>query len=1062
MPFSLTRVRLPQRRKDILRRPRLLDWLHRTLHRKLTFVSAPAGYGKTALLVDFAADVDATVCWYSIGSEPVELADFFQHLVAALQQRFPDFGLNLTSLLQTDMARDPRGLALELVNEMATHVNDFCVLMIDDYHVVGEIPAIVTLLEVMLDNLPDQVRLVLAGRSVYGIPAPRLYIRNELSVLNVQQLRFRADELQALVRQTEHRTLTDEQAHHLLTAADGWIAALLLASRSEELGAPLAATGAREHIFKFLADEVLAQQPAALQRLLLATALVEEFDESLSNYLLELETTGPLLHELNERNLFITQIGSNEEPHYRYHQLFAEFLRDRLWATKPEWARTLHRRAAEWFAQRERWEQAVGHWLAIGERSQAATLMDRAAPALYVAGRTELLDQWVKALTTPDNLLAQAPRLAIVQAKYLMDQGDQSDRLDTLLELAESRLQAEGDADQWANALITHGRLRHFQNRFPEALALAQQAEAALGEARTLRWYQIKQLEAACAIQQDDLQTAIAQAQIAMEGFRRLGATYDLSLVLSLLALAWWQQENLFETQRCLVEALAIRRQLGHRITLVEALNNLAYLYHQTGRYAEAWQLYEEAFTLAQTTRATRDLAFIQNGRGDFLCEFEMWDEALAAYTMAREINEALQQKISLANTYQGLADLERRRRRFNEAQHWWREAARVRGEDVASPRYQAGLGAIYLDMGQHVLAREALSHALALWEAETRFQQEHALAHLRLAQIEFVDERWSQALEQLGQALNRAARFGNDQILVSPARRARELLIYAVQQWPDHAQLRSLLERIEQFQPGLAQFSRGDTTPVIGQSMELEVLAFGPGRVRRNGELLPTSAWTSSRSRALFIYIAEHGQASKDEIALNFWPDYSPEKISSNFHATLWRIRRALGPEVLRFSGDQYGLSPSVNLWYDVAEFEAHLQQAASVAQTEVERAERWRQAIALYQDEYLKGITLEWANQRRTELQMLYIAALSQLADWECSLRHYDIAQSLYEKIIRMEPYHDEVHAGLMDCLVWLGQPNAARSHYLAYEKQLRIELNTEPPLPLRERYEKLRHLR
>ncbi len=1062
MSFSLTRVRLPQRRKDFLRRPRLLDWLHRTLHRKLTFISAPAGYGKTALLLDFAADVDATVCWYSLGSEPPELAVFFQHLVAAFQQRFPDFGPNLLGLLQTEVARDPRGLALELVNEMVLQVNDFCVLMLDDYHVAGETPSIVTLLEVMLDHLPDQVRLVLAGRSVYGIPAPRLYVRDELSVLNVQQLRFRADELQALVRQTEHRALTEEQAQRLLAAADGWIAALLLATRAGELGAPPTFTVAREHIFSFLAEEVLAQQSAPLRRLLLATALVEEFDESLCNYLLERDSTTSLLRELNERNLFVTQIESGGEPSYRYHQLFAEFLRERLWATEAEWARALHRRAAEWFAQRENWEQAVRQWLAIGERANAAMLMDRASPALYVAGRTELLGQWVEALTTPTDLLAQAPRLAIAQAKYLIDQGDTGDRPDFLLNLAEARLQTEGDTDQWVNALITHGRLRRFQNRLTEALALAQTAQAVLGSTHNHRWYQIKQLEGACALQQGDFQTAIAHAQMAMEGFRRLGAAHDLGLVLGLLASAWWQQENLFETQRCLVEALAIRRQLGHRIARVGALNDLAYLYHQTGRYAEVWELYDEALTLAQTAQATRDLAFIQNGRGDFLCEFEMWDEALAAYTLAREINEALQQQVSLANTYQGLAELERQRGHFNEAQYWWREAARVRGENTSAPRYQAGLGAIYLGMGQPALARESLGHALAQWGAEPRFQQEHALAHLRLAHLEFMEGHPSQALEQLGQALSRVARFGNDRSLVGPARHARDLLVYATQHWPDHAQLHSLLERVDQFRPGLAQFTRVEVTDRDGQILDLEVLAFGSGRVRRNGELLPTAAWASSRSRALFIYIAERGQVSKNDIALNFWPEYSPEKISSNFHATLWRIRHALGPEALRFDSDQYSISPKVHIWYDVAEFETHLQRADSPALAPAERVELWRQAIALYQDEYLKGVTLAWANQRRSELQARYIATLHRLADWECSRKHYGASQALYEKIIQLEPYHDEAHAGLMDCLVLFGQPNAARRHFLAYEKQLWAELNTSPPPALRERYEKLRHRR
>lgn len=1059
MSFNLTRVRLPQRRKDFLRRGRLLDWLHRTLHRKLTFVSAPAGYGKTALLLDFAADVDATVCWYSIGSEQAELAVFFQHLVAAFQQRFPAFGPNLQTLLQTDVGRDPRGLALELVNEMVARVTDFCVLMLDDYHVVGEVPSIVTFLEVMLDNLPDQVRLVVAGRSVYGIPAPRLYVRDELSVLNVQQLRFRVDELQALVRQTEHRTLTSEQAEQLLAVADGWIAALLLATRSTGQEVWPTFTGAKEHLFTFLAEEVFSQQSPGLRRLLLATASVDEFDESLCNVLLETNSSANLLRELSERNLFVTYIESGGKRSYRYHQLFAEFLRDRLAAIDAGWAQTLHRRAAEWFTQREDIERAVRHWLAIGERTTAAGLMDRAAPALYVAGRTELLSQWADALSAPTNIMEQAPRLAIAQAKCLIDQGDMSERPEALLTLAEACLQLESDTDQWVNALIAHGRFRLLQNRVPEALALTQTAQSIVGDTGTYRWYQIKHLEGACALQQGDFQAVIGHVQIAIDGFRRLDAAHDLGVALSVLGLAWWQQENLFKTQQCLVEALAIRRRLGHRIALVGALNDLAYLYHQTGRYAEAWELYDEALALAQTAQATREVAFIQNGRGDFLCEFEVWDDALAAYTIAREINETLQQKRSLANTYQGLAELERRRGHFNEAQHWWREAARVRGEDVTTPRYQAGLGAIYLDMGQRELARESLGQALANWKTDQRFQQEHAVAHLRLAQIEFADGHPAEALEQLAQALSLAARFGSDQFLLSQARRAQALLAYASRHWPDHAQLHTLLKRVEQFQPGLAQFAGAKVTTTDQLGMHLEVLAFGTGRVRRNGELIPTSAWISNKSRALFIYIAERGQVSKNDIALDFWPDYSPEKVNSNFHATLWRIRHALGQEALVFNDNCYSLSPTVAIWYDVAEFEARLQQAAAPSLGAVDRAELWRQAVDLYEGDYLKDVTMDWANQRRVDLQAQYIATLIHLAGWEQSRKHYESAQSLFDKAIGLDPYHDEAYAGLMDCLVELGQYQAARSRFIAYEKRLRTDLSTSPPSFLRERYDKLR---
>src|SRR3990172_1231297 len=230
MAILLTKVRPPQRRKDILHRVRLVDTLHQNLHRKLTFVSAPAGYGKTTLLIDFAADLDAIVCWYLIGPDDNELLQFLRHIVAAFQQQVPDFGHDLEELLNSPgSALDPASLAVELINEIQQKINDFCVLILDDYHLAGENEQVVDFIESFLEHLPDHLRLLIGSRSVYGIPTPNLYIRDELVTISAEELRFRAEELKRLVLQNYHVRLSQEQADELADRADGWIVAILLA-----------------------------------------------------------------------------------------------------------------------------------------------------------------------------------------------------------------------------------------------------------------------------------------------------------------------------------------------------------------------------------------------------------------------------------------------------------------------------------------------------------------------------------------------------------------------------------------------------------------------------------------------------------------------------------------------------------------------------------------------------------------------------------------------------------------------------------------------------------------
>src|SRR3989304_6370880 len=308
MTILLTKVRPPQRRKDILRRVRLVDALHQNLHRKLTFVSAPAGYGKTTLLVDFANDVDATFFWYRISAEDNDLIQFVQYLVASFQQKVPSFGKALEERLNTmGGAPDAPSLAVDFLNEVEQRVEDFSLLILDDYHLAGENQQIVDFVENLLENLPDRLRILIGSRSVYGIPTANLYIRDELVTISADELRFRAEALQKLVLQNHRVRLSDEQAQEFAMRADGWIIAILLALRTMENGVLPELSGGIEHIYTYLAEEVVNRQSEDLREFMLGTSILDDFNEPLCNFLLQQEDSSQFLRALEERNLFVSR-----------------------------------------------------------------------------------------------------------------------------------------------------------------------------------------------------------------------------------------------------------------------------------------------------------------------------------------------------------------------------------------------------------------------------------------------------------------------------------------------------------------------------------------------------------------------------------------------------------------------------------------------------------------------------------------------------------------------------------------------------------------------------------
>ncbi|MEX1248064.1 MAG: BTAD domain-containing putative transcriptional regulator [Anaerolineales bacterium] len=1070
MAILLTKVRPPQRRKDVLRRVRLIDILHQNLHRKLTFVSAPAGYGKTTLLVDFAADVDAIVCWYRISPEDNDLVQFVAHLIAAFQQQVANFGKELEEKLNSmGGAPDAATLAVDFINEVEQKVDDFSLLVLDDYHLAGENQQIVDFVENFLEHLPDRLRILIGSRSVYGIPTANLYVRDELVTISAEELRFRAEELQKLVLQNYRIRLSDEQADEFAKRADGWIIAILLALRTMENGTLPKLSGGIQQVYEYLAEEVVSRQSEHLRDFMLATSILGDFNEALCNYLLERKDSASSLQALEDRNLFVSRTEMTEGPSYRYHQLFSEFLQDYFGRTQKPRLAALHHRAAEWHRGRKEWEAAIDHKLAAGDKEKAAAWIDKVAKEYYVAGRQALLARWVTALGTDPNMQKEAPRLLLYHAKFLVNQSRFAESLRPL-DIANPAFKHEGDFDLLANVAITRGMVARFTGEYKQAINLAQQAQDLLNKKskrrrHSLQWYQAERLKGLPTYFLGDIRGAIKYLKAAVAGFRRLGSVgrgnhkfgnlYDLAETLNDLGLVYINNGQLLDAQQAFQETLDIHINLRSNLgALASARNNIAYLHHQIGQYAEAWHEYSLALEHARAANLIRVQVAILNGRGDLLLDVGEKEEAERSFQQAHSLPG---EPTELVGTFAGLARVERLRGHFSESMNWLRRGASFRGGAMDETDYALEMGNVYAGMGQLDLALREFEKAMAGWPKQKAPKQSQVMAAFLAAKTHLQKQQAQKAEKLLNKALEGAARLGYDQFLVAAARWSNNFLSQFVQT-NSSEQIKALAERAANFIPGKAALERKSSEPTV-RSIHIEVQAFGPGEIRLDGELLSMSVWRSSRARALFFYLLDRGRARKDTIGLDFWPDFSSGKISSNFHATLWRVRQALGfKEAIVYEQDHYSLHPSFGIWYDVWEFESYLKKAGEEQLSKRARGELLKQALDLYKQSYLQDIFMEWTDRRREELRALYVDALLDLASMEAESKHYREAKLLYEKILGVDPYRDEVHLSLMKCLALSGAPSAAIAHFKQYRALLRKELNAEPLRELREYYNQL----
>ena len=333
-PILATKLYIPPPRPKVVLRPRLIERLNEGLHRKLTLISAPAGFGKTTLVSEWVAGCERPVAWLSLDEGDNDPTRFLTYLVAALQTIAPNIGEGVLGVLQSPQPPPTESILTALLNEITTIPDNF-VLVLDDYHVIDAKP-VDHALTFLLEHLPPQMHLVIATREDPQLPLARLRARGQLTELRAADLRFTPSEAAEFLNQVMGLNLSAEDIAALETRTEGWIAGLQLAALSMQGHQDATSfiqsfTGSHHFVLDYLVEEVLQQQPESVQTFLLRTSILDRLCGPLCDaVLLDPSASGQETLEYLERaNLFIVPLD-NERRWYRYHHLFADLLRQRL------------------------------------------------------------------------------------------------------------------------------------------------------------------------------------------------------------------------------------------------------------------------------------------------------------------------------------------------------------------------------------------------------------------------------------------------------------------------------------------------------------------------------------------------------------------------------------------------------------------------------------------------------------------------------------------------------------------------------------------------------------
>jgi LuxR family maltose regulon positive regulatory protein len=458
-PILATKLYLPPIRSDVVSRPRLIDRLNEGLHRKLTLISAPAGFGKTTLMSAWLTGSSRPVAWLSLDEGENDPARFLTYFVAAVQTIAPTVGEGVLHALQSPQPPSLEAMLVALLNDLTT-IQDPFILVLDDYHVIEDLSVDKTL-TYLVEHLPPQMLLVIATREDPSLPLARLRVGGHLTEVRTDDLRFTHSEAAAFLTQVMGLTLSAQDIKALEKRTEGWIAGLQLAALSMQ-GHKDAAdfirsfTGSHHFVLDYLVEEVLQQQDARLQTFLLRTSILERMSGPLCDaVVLDSTATGQAtLEYLAHANLFIVPLD-NERCWYRYHHLFADLLRLRLRqsiASSPTEAESLvnelHIRASVWYEDQGLALEAFHHAAAAHDVERAERLMEGKGMPLHFRGVVVPVLNWLESL--PTTVLDTRPWLWMRYASLLVVNG-QMTGVEEKLQAAEAALQGMEADDKTRN-----------------------------------------------------------------------------------------------------------------------------------------------------------------------------------------------------------------------------------------------------------------------------------------------------------------------------------------------------------------------------------------------------------------------------------------------------------------------------------------------------------------------------------------------------------------------------------------------------------------------------------
>jgi ATP/maltotriose-dependent transcriptional regulator MalT/two-component SAPR family response regulator len=1062
----VTKVLVPRRRKDVIRRQRLIDLLHDYIHLRVQVVSAPAGYGKTTLLVDFGNDIEAPVCWYSLDVSDQDPKLFLEGILSSIRFRFPNFGQLTHSrlLVAEDVAREAGHLVGTLTGEMYTAIPEYFLLVIEDYHFVEDSDSVKKLLDLFLERAPDNCHIIISSRTSVELPViSKLASKRQAASLDTSDLSFTPMEVKELLATHYGLHLSNAEADKLASDMEGWIVGVLLSTYSLHAGGlrRTVPTLTKQDVFHYLASEVYEKQSSDIQSFLLTSSTLDELEPEFCDRLFGLDNSRKLLHDIERRNLFTNRVDG-EKSWYRYHHLFREFLQTKLLEEKPEQFALLHCKVASLFEQEQRWNDAITHFLVAKKYEEAMRVIETVGEDFLKFGKWATVSKWVEAL--PRDMRLSDPGLVLLHAQSLIHLGEVNEAASVLTKLLNQTTSTEdwlyrAKALSWRSAALRLAS--NFTNAKSDIRAAIRLLEQHGGPADILG--EAHRRLGSIHMEQGRFRLAQRHLRRALKLFSSIFDVGLIAVVHDSLGMTYKGLGDLTKANMYFEQAREEWQKAKNFGALALTLNNIGLIYQRQGQYDLALDTLSLGLEKTRESGYRRAEACILISMAEVLRDLDLYDDALRLYHEGLELAREVMEAYYVAYATAGIGETYRLLGARDKAEVFLKEAisqAEEQGRTYEVPLFVTQLGVIEYERGQY---ETAMAIFLSACERLSEMGDKDALAkaYFHLAQASFLSKKYDMATDWLQKASGLADELGYEDFLAVEGRNSALLIQYGASKRVGNNRFVRIMEKFRRRHDSNRRLAdaKVSVSPRVAVKPDLEACALGESRVLVNSRLISDADWRSNKAKEMFFYLLcwSAGQR-KEQITVALWPDLSPAKATSNFHINLYRARRAVFPGIFTLEQGRYKLNPDVNIWFDIAEFEDLLNRVENLPLGSKARAANLERAIELYRGSFMEEFYSEWTEMRRRELEDKYLKALSLLANFYAAKRKHDRAIVLLEKSIATDPYQDEVYCQIMELHLAVGDRASALRTYKRYLDTVVGEAEFAPPARMQELHKRI----